>query len=314
MERITYRITLDAFRTGVQRTLQGFETADNLSRRIIVSLCAGSGMYEIPMDNVVAMVYVRTPNSTEPSINACTIEDNTIIYDMLPIVEEGITEMQVKLIETSPQGAKQVLISPKFAVEVTESGTDDDDVVLNPTFTALEHAVALAKGAYDERLVKVEVDTDCTFRAFYADGSIYENENLKDALYNGNALLSESFAHGGTGTREGEDTDNAMFYRNASLTVLDTCRDINDDCREVLDEMAEKSVYTTFGVNFETGHLTYLSQNYAFTINEDNGNIEFVGVGAWTPTDATQEALANLVTELTSTITALENRVKALEG
>ena len=71
MERITYRITLDAFRTGIQRTLQGFETADKLSRRIVVSLSAGNGMYEIPANNVIAMVYVRTPNSTEPSINDC---------------------------------------------------------------------------------------------------------------------------------------------------------------------------------------------------------------------------------------------------
>lgn len=301
MERITYRITLDAFRTGVQRTLQGFQTADKLSRRIIVSLSAGTGMYEIPMDNVIAMIYVRTPNSTEPSINDCTIEDNTIIYDMLPIVDEGITEMQIKLIETSPHGAQRVLVSPKFAVEVTESGTDDDDAEQSVTFTALETAVALAKGAYDERLVRVEIDADCTFRAFYADGSVYENENLKDALYNGYALLSESFAHGGTGVREGEDTDNALYYKNASEAVLDSTRRVNEDCHEVLDEIAERTVYTTFAVNFENGHLTYLSQNYNFTITED-GKLHFESTGEY------------VLTDLMDTITTLENRVKALEG
>lgn len=301
MERITYRITLDAFRTGVQRTLQGFQTADKLSRRIIVSLSAGTGMYEIPMDNVIAMIYVITPNSTEPSINDCTIEDNTIIYDMLPIVEEGITEMQIKLIETSPHGAERVLVSPKFAVEVTESGTDDDDAEQSVTFTALENAVALAKGAYDERLVSVEIDKDCTFRAFYADGSVYENDNLKEALYNGNALLSESFAHGGTGVREGEDTDNAKYYNEASNAVLATCRNVNDDCHNVLSEIAERTVYTTFSMNFENGHLTYLSQNYKFTVNEE-GNLEYEATGEY------------VMTDLMDTITALENRVKALEG
>ncbi len=302
MERITYRITLDAYRTGVQKTLQGFETADNLSRRIIVSLSEGTGMYEIPSDNVIAMIYIRTPNSTEPSINDCTIEDNTIIYDMLPIVEEGITEMQIKLIETSAEGAKKVLATPRFAVEVTEGIADDDSAEQTTTFTALETAVALAKGAYDERLVRVGIDADCTFRAYYADGSVYENYNLKEALYNGNALLSESFAHGGTGTREGEDTDNAMFYRDTSLAVLDTCRDINDDCRGVLTEIAEKTAYTTFGVNFETGHLTYLSQNYAFTIDEETGDLQFEPTGEY------------VMTNLMDTITALEERVKALEG
>lgn len=311
MERITYRITLDAHRNGIQRTLQGFDTADNLSRRICVNLVSGSEGYEIPLNNVLAMIYVRTPNSTEPSINECTIEGNTIIYDMLPITEEGIAELQVKLIETSPEGAKSVLVSPKFAVEVCESGTDDSGAEQTTTFTALENAVAMAKGAYDERLVRVEIDADCTFRAFFADGSVYENENLKDALYNGNALLSESFAKGGTGVREGEDTDNAMFYRDASNAVLDACRGINEDCRGVLQEVSEKSVYTTFGVNFENGHLTYLSQNYVFTIDEETGSLQFEGAGEWIPADATQQALANLVTELTDRITTLENKVNA---
>jgi hypothetical protein len=301
MERITYRITLDAFRTGVQRTLQGFETADKLSRRIIVSLSAGTGMYEIPSDNVIAMIYVKTPNSTEPSINDCAIEDNTIIYDMLPIVEEGISEMQIKLIETSPEGAKKVLVSPRFAVEVTDGIADDEDAEQTTTFTALETYVAMAKGAYDERLVRVEIDADCTFRAFFADGSVYENDNLKEALYNGNALLSESFAHGGTGVREGEDTDNALYYKNASQAVLDSTRRVNEDCHEVLDEIAERTVYTTFAVNFETGHLTYLSQNYNFTITED-GKLHFESTGEY------------VLTDLMDTITTLENRVKALEG
>ena len=299
MERITYRITLDAFRTGIQRTLQGFETADKLSRRIVVSLSAGNGMYEIPANNVIAMVYVRTPNSTEPSINDCTIEDNTIIYDMLPIVEEGITEMQIKLIETSASGARQVLVSPKFALEVTESGTDDDDAEQSTTFTALETAVALAKGVYDERLYKVEVDADCTFRAYYADGSVYENENLKEALYNGNALLSESFAHGNTGVRDNEDTDNSMYYKNVAQTVAESCRNLNDDCHNVLSEIAEKTAYTTFAVNFDNGHLTYLSQNYVFTVNEE-GKLEYEATGEY------------VMTDLMDRIAELEEKVKAL--
>lgn len=313
MERITYRITLDTYKAGIQRTLQGFETADKMSRRISISLVSGTESYNIPMDNVLAMIYIRTPNSTEPSINECVIEDNAIIYDMLPITEEGITEMQVKLIETSVEGAKRVLVSPKFAVEVLESGTDDESAEQTTTFTILEKVVAMAKGVYDVRLVGIEIDEDCTFRVQYADGSVYENENLKEALYNGNALLSESFAHGGTGVRDGENTDNALYYKNASETVLNACRGINQDCRNVLTEVSKKSVYTTFSVDFETGHLTYLSQNYRFSIDEE-GNLQFEGQGEWIPTDATQEALANLVTELTSTITALEERVTALEG
>jgi hypothetical protein len=301
MERITYRITLDTFKTGIQRTLRGFETADNMSRRISIGLVAGSDTYEIPLDHVTAVMYVTTPNATEPSIHDCVIEDNTIVYDMLPITTEGITEMQVKLIETSLNGARSVLVSPKFVLEVTESGVDDGGAEQTATFTALEDALARATEVYDARLLRVEIDADCTFRVFYADGTTYENEYFKEALYNGNALVAESFAIGGTGTRAGEDTDNALYYKNVAQSVFENCKAVNDDCHEVLAEVAERTVYTTFSVNFDTGHLNYLSQNYNFTVDE-NGRLQFESTGEY------------VLTDLMDTITTLENRVKALEG
>jgi hypothetical protein len=313
MERIVYRVTLDTHKTGIQRTLQGFETADNMSRRISIGLVAGSDTYEIPLDHVTAMVYVTTPDATEPSINECVIEDNTIIYDVLPIATEGITEMQVKLIETRLDGARSVLVSPKFALEVTSSGTDDEGAEQTTTFTALEKALAQAKAVYDARMVSFEITEDCYIRVHYADGTVYENDYFHDAIFTENAMRSESFAKGGTGYRAGEDTDNAMYYKNVSESLFESCREINTDCREILTEVSQKSVYTSFSVNFESGHLTYLSQNYVFTIDE-NGNLQFEGQGEWTPSDATKNALEKLVTELTDTITNLENRVKALEA
>ena len=305
MERITYRITLDAHRNGIQRTLQGFETADNMSRRIAISLVSGSDTYEIPLDHVTAVVYVTTPNATEPSINECVIEDNTIVYDMLPIVEEGITEMQVKLIETSLDGAKSVLVSPKFAVTVIESGTDDDGAVQTTTFTALEGALARAREIYDSRLLKVEIDGDCTFRVLYADGTVYENGYLKEAIYNGNAVVAESYAIGGTGTREGEDMDNAKYYKNMAEVLLGNTRAVNEDCHDVLDEITEKTIYTAFSIDFESGHLNYLSQTYTFTIDE-NGKLHYEGIS-----DA-DKILDDFMAELTNKITTLENKVNAL--
>lgn len=274
MERVIYRITLDTHKGGIQRTLQGFETADNMARRIAVNLVAGSDTYEIPFDHVVAMVYVTTPSASEPSINECIIEDNTIIYDVLPIVEEGITEMQIKLIETRESGAKRVLASPKFAVEVTESGTDDESAEQSTTFSSLENAVAQAKGVYDSRLLRIEIGEDCRFKAYYADGTVYENDYMYEALYNGNALLSESYAHGGTGIREGEDTDNSMYYRNIARSTLAEAKSVSAKSTTIMNEVLKHSIYTTFSVNFNTGHLVYESQTYAFSIDE-NGELVY---------------------------------------
>lgn len=276
MERITYRITLDAHKTGIQRRLQGFMVGDNMSRRIAVGIVASGDTFELPLDHVSAMMYVIKPSDETPSINDCVIEDNTIIYDILPtdLAEEGMVEMQLKLIESRPDGARSVLLSPRFALEVSESGASDEDVVKTATFTALENAVAKAKSTYDSRLLRVEIDEDCTFRASYADGTVYENTFFKEALYNGNAILSESFARGGTGTRDGEDMDNAMYYKNMAEAVLMQSHAVNENCVALRDEMITHSIYTTFTLDFETGNLTYQSQNYAFSINE-NGELEY---------------------------------------
>lgn len=276
MERITYRITLDAHKTGIQRRLQGFMVGDNMSRRIAVGIVASGDTYEIPLDHVSAMMYISKPSDESPSINDCVIEGNTIIYDILPsdLAEEGMVEMQIKLIESRPDGARSVLLAPRFALEVSESGASDEDVVKTATFTALENAVAKAKSTYDSRLLRVEIDEDCTFRAVYADGTIYENDFFKDALYNGNAILSESFAKGGTGTREGEDSDNAMYYRDMAEAVLRQSLDVNENCIAIRDEMVTHSIYTTFTLDFDTGNLIYQSQNYSFSINE-NGELEY---------------------------------------
>lgn len=297
MERITYRITLDTHKSGIQRTLQGFETADNMSRRIAINLVASGDTYEIPLDHVVAMMYVTTPHAEEPSINECVIEDNTIIYDVLPIVEEGITEMQIKLIETRTNGAKSVLVAPKFVVEVTESGADDEGAEQTTTFTSLETAVAQAKEVYDSRLLRIDISKECVFTAYYADGTVYENDYLNEALYNGNALLSESFARGGTGIREGEDTDNAEYYSALSKSASISANDVADEAKMLLDEVTLRAIYTVFAVDFETGNLNYLTSHYAFAINETTGELEVDGGENYSPEQLVGEVVEEFIDE-----------------
>ena len=276
MERITYRITLDAHKVGIQRRLQGFMVGDNMSRRIAVGIMASGDTFELPLDHVTALMYVMRPSDESPSINECVIEDNTIIYDVLPtdLAEEGMVEMQLKLIETGVDGAKSVLLSPRFALEVSESGANDEAIEKTATFTALENAVAKAKSVYDERLLRVEIEEDCTFRVTYANGVIYENDFFKDALYNGNALLSQSYAIGGTGIRDGEDNDNSKYFKEMAEAVLRQSLAVNENCIALRDEMVQNSIYTTFTLDFETGNLTYQSQTYSFSINE-NGELEY---------------------------------------
>lgn len=277
MEQITYRKTLDVHKNGIQFLLQGFETADILSRVIEISLMASGDAIDFPLERVVAMMYVTTPNATEPSINRCTIKDNKVVYDVLPIVEEGITTMQIKIIETSTDGATSVIASPKFAVEVTKSGADDGSAEQTTTFTALEDAVAKAKTVYDERFLRMELTNDCVFKAYYADGTEYETDILKKLFHNGNVLLSESYAHGGTGTRIGEDTDNSLYYSNVSKSEALNAKDIMANSEEILEEVKLHGVYTAFSVDFETGEVEYVSPSFKFNVNIETGELDAIG-------------------------------------
>lgn len=285
MERIVYRITLDTHKNGIQRTLQGIETADNMARRVAINLVSGSKTYDMPLSNIVALAYVTYPSSEEPSINSCEIIDNTIVYDIEPITEAGITEIQIKLIESRLDGANKVLISPRFALEVTKSNTADDGEEMKPTFTALEDAVAMAREVYDARLLNIEIGNDCIFKAYYADGSVYETDYLKEAIRGGNATLAESYAKGGTGVREGEDTDNAKYYAKQSKSFAFASDRSATEANRHLEETRMLSIFTSFSVDFETGELLYLSKNYNFHVDTETGGLRFSGYGDAVPED-----------------------------
>lgn len=277
MEQITYRKTLDVHKNGSQFLLQGFETADNLSRVIEISLMASGDAIDFPLERIIAMMYVTTPSATEPSINECIIKDNKVVYNVLPIVEEGITTMQLKLIETTPEGATSVLASPKFTVEVTKSNVDDESVVQTTTFTALEEAMAKAKTVYDERFLRMELSSDCIFRAYYADGTVYETDVLKKLFLNGNVELSKSYAMGDTGVRAGEDTDNSKYYSNVSKSESLNAKSIMENSKEILDEVRLHGVYTVFTVDFESGTVEYVSPSFKFKVNKETGYLETEG-------------------------------------
>lgn len=312
MERIVYRKTLDVHKNGIQFTLQGFETADNMSRRIEISLMASGDTIDMPLEQITAMMFVKRPNETKPSINACTIKDNKIIYDVLPIGVEGITEMQLKLIETRFDGAEGVLASPKFAVEVSESNTDESGVP-KTTFTALENAIARAYSLQEKNITGVELDDDFVFKVNYVDGTSYESDILKELKQSGEVLLSQSYARGGTGVRTGEDTDNSMYYSNVSKSASAEASKSTEESADILNEVRKHGVYTSFSVDFEKGELRYMSPTYDFNVNQENGNLEAEG-GEYNPDEVIQEYMRNYRNETDKELSTAKSDITGLKG
>ena len=313
MERIVYRKTLDVHKNGVQFTLQGFETADNMARKIEISLMASGDTIDLPLEQLTAVMYVTTPNATEPSINECTIKDNTIIYDVSSFIEEGITELQLKLIGTDPEGATGVLASPRFAIEVSKSNADDGGNIQQNTFTALENALAMAKGVYDKRIIRVEIDNDCMFRVIYADGTFYESDALNKLYLKGEGLVARSYAKGGTGTRTGEDTDNSMYYSNVSKSASLEAKKVREDSAEILEEVTKHGVYTAFSLDFETGELKYISPLYSFNIDNETGLLNVKGE-AYVPDETISQVVGGWLDSKSEEIRSLRENLTLLES
>lgn len=93
--------------------------------------------------------------------------------------------------------------------------------------------------------------------------------------------VSESYAHGGTG-REGEDTDNAMYYseqahtyQNQVESAILAANEKVEQAEQILNSAIEKVADTVFNVDYATGTLTYTSEAYGWSINENTGNLEW---------------------------------------
>ena len=180
MDKINYRIILDAHKGGVQKVLRGFFTGDVAARTIAVSINASGASCKFGV-GTTAIMYVTKENGVT-NYGACEVVDNTVYYNVLQADTDcaGIVEMQLKVLNENT-----VLYAPTFALEVQESKTSDTAAETTPKFSALEAMVAKAQLVYDTRLLSIELRDDLTFVANFADSSVYESDaltNLKDEL------------------------------------------------------------------------------------------------------------------------------------
>lgn len=90
-----------------------------------------------------------------------------------------------------------------------------------------------------------------------------------------NYLASKSYAVGGTGTRDDEDTDNSKYYSEVAEGLVEQANAAIEEANKTLEEVGKKVTDTVFRVNLETGKLEYDSPNYIFTVNHATGKLEW---------------------------------------
>lgn len=133
-------------------------------------------------------------------------------------------------------------VTPRPAPELPDPSPEED--------SAIAEAIAALNSAVEQTRQSAE---DAAGSADAAAGSALDAEDA--------ATLAESWAVGGTGTRDGEDYNNSRFYA------------------EVAQQGAEKSGYAWFDVNDQTGQMMVtitdnLAQDVSFAVNENLGTLE----------------------------------------
>lgn len=221
-QNLTYKFTLDTFKSGVQRIVQGLQTGEHVARKMEITLVSAGDTFEIPFNGIVANMYVKRPSQTTPSINPCSFDatNNKILYTLhdTDISEAGLVEMQLKLIDTR-DGESKILVAPKFNLEVWESSVGDSSAENTPTFETLTDALAYIESCKGHMISEIYINESTgEFVVEYVDGTEYTTDALADIMAlaqstGANALKAEGYA---VGKQDGETVaDGEYFHNNA---------------------------------------------------------------------------------------------------
>jgi hypothetical protein len=130
-----HRIALDIHKTVEQLTISCKK--NDTARRLLVTLTENGFPYSITQDCYAVFTAKKTDGT--PIYDNCTIQNNTIIYDMSPktVSSEGLLECEVTLYGND--GAQ--ITSPRFLLRVYASVVDDDEMESSAEFGALGELV-----------------------------------------------------------------------------------------------------------------------------------------------------------------------------
>lgn len=149
------------------------------------------------------------------------------------------------------------------------------------------------EGSVQEKHLRPDYLADIRVESAKAEQAKEEAETAKsDSKYF--AKLAESHNHGGTGIREGEDTDNSKYWSEQSKTSSEEAKEAIqeveqkgneavENIEQARDEAVDKinDAYDVnapkFHVDLSTGHLLFDANNYRyiFEVNKESGHLEW---------------------------------------
>lgn len=219
------------------------------SRTINATLYNGAVLYEVPTD---AVCYVRGTKKDNTGFEyECTFDDSVVSFDitqqMTAFAGEVVCEVQIVY-------SDQILGTANFIICVENTALSDDTVISETDIPIIQNIPTYAAAAAESATEAAD-----------------------------SATLSESWATGGTGTREGEDEDNSKYYSEQSQAYLSATQTAGQEAVDDIEEAAEAAiqdintaVYNNnpiFTINYTDGHLYWEGGRFVWSINSTDGNL-----------------------------------------
>lgn len=113
------------------------------------------------------------------------------------------------------------------------------------------------------------------------DGEDEDNAKYYKEKSSESSVLSKSWAVGGTDTRVGEDTNNSRYYSEKSKESSETSKNYLTLVEKAGDEAVDKINNAvdisspSFNIDLNTGHLLYESIRFDFIVNRNTGHLEW---------------------------------------
>ena len=217
------------------------------------------------------------------------IESTNEFKELVEYRNEAITAAQnAKSSETNAlQSEQNAETSASNALDSATAAGESEKNALNYMNAAKDYAdnasTAAATAADDTKALLDEYAENARNSA--------DSASISESNSDTSAKLSQSYAVGGSGIRDGEDTDNSKYYKEqaemsaseASRLLEDTrvehtgaIEDIVSKKQDVLESIdnATSGKLAEFHMDLETGHLLYTGGAFNFTVNNGHLNWE----------------------------------------
>ena len=162
--------------------------------------------YEVPSGATVR-VYIKKP-STKAEYDTATLDGNTVTVD---VKDTMFLELGLNFVQIAIASGEKTLVTFEYPVQAKRNNVAGELPESENNSNFLDDYIAQLNEIIANTEELMEASDEAMQSATEAESSATAAGNY--------ATEAESVAHGGTGTRQNEDTDNAMYYYEQAQSI-----------------------------------------------------------------------------------------------